>query len=180
MPVPGTVAPQPPWQRRLGAVADAAEAGLNALLALMLAVLVASLVYQVFGRYVLNRAPGWTEEVARFLVVYITMLGAAAVIRREGHVAVNVLVDALPNGLRHAVLWVRDAVVLGAAGILMWYGYGFAVIGARRLSPAMEISMYWPFLAIPLSGGLIAAFLVLRRLDPRYADVAPGHEPETV
>ena len=52
---------------------------LDLLLAVMLAVLVASLAWQVFGRYVLDRAPAWSEELARFLMVWVTMLGAAAV-----------------------------------------------------------------------------------------------------
>ncbi len=163
----GTAA-QPLWKERLGKVADGAEYCLNAVLALMLVVLVASLVYQVFGRYVLNHAPSWTEELSRFLMVYITMLGSASLIRRQGHVAVNVLVDALPERLRQLLLWIRDAIMLSAAGFLMWYGHGFAQIGARRASPALEISMYWPVLAIPISGALIALFLVLGRLDPRY------------
>lgn len=162
-------AAQSSWKRQLAAVADRLESGLNGLLAVMLAVLVASLVYQVFGRYVLNHAPSWTEELSRFLMVYVTMLGSSAIIRREGHVAVNVLVDALPDPLRQGVLWIRDAILLSAAGFLMWYGYSFALIGARRASPALEISMYWPTLAIPISGGLIALFLLLGRLDARYA-----------
>jgi len=168
---------QSPWKRRLGALGDKTERGLNMLLAVMLAVLVASLVYQVFGRYVLNHAPSWTEELSRFLMVYITMLGSSAIIRREGHIAVNVLVDALPEPLRQGVLWIRDAIVLSAAGFLMWYGYGFALIGARRASPALEISMYWPILAIPISGALIAFFLILGRLDPRYARGSSHLEP---
>jgi len=170
---------QPQWRLRLGNAADAIESALNALLAIMLVVLVGSLVYQVFGRYVLNHAPSWTEELSRFLMVYITMLGSSSLIRRQGHVAVNVLVDALPEPFRQMLLWLRDAIMLSAAGFLMWYGYSFALIGARRASPALEISMYWPILSIPISGALIALFLVLGRLDPRYppdgAGAAAGH-----
>src|SRR5690625_519253 len=165
---------QSPWKRRLGALGDKTERGLNMLLAVMLAVLVASLVYQVFGRYVLNHAPSWTEELSRFLMVYITMLGSSSLIRRQGHVAVNVLVDALPEPFRQMLLWLRDAIMLSAAGFLMWYGYSFALIGARRASPALEISMYWPILSIPISGALIALFLVLGRLDPRYPPDGAG------
>ena len=145
-------------------VATAIERSLDALLLVALAVMVASIAYQVFGRYVLNHAPGWTEEVARFLMAWITMLGSAAVIRAEGHIAVTVLADALPPRLREPVRWLRDAIIITMAGALVWYGYGFALIGGRRASPALEISMYWPFLAIPIGATLIAFLLVLRRL----------------
>jgi TRAP-type C4-dicarboxylate transport system permease small subunit len=151
----------------VSAVADKLESGLNFLLAAMLAVLVVCLCYQVFGRYVLDDAPSWTEEVARFLVVYITMVGTAVIIRNDGHITVNVLVSALPERVRVWVFWVRDAIVLAAAGILIWYGYGLALIGGHRRTPALEISMYWPFIAIPISGILMAFFLFVWRIEQR-------------
>ncbi len=160
---------------RLSAWADRVEFWMNALLALMLFVLVACLCWQVYGRYVLNNAPGWTEEVARFLMVWVTMLGSAVVMRRNGHIEVTALVMALPRPLRLAVLWLRDAVVLACAGVLVWYGYGLAEIGGQRLTPALEIRMYWPFLAIPLSGALMAFFLCIRRIE-QGPDEAPRLE----
>ncbi len=145
-------------------IARAIERILDAILLGALAVMVASIAYQVFGRYVLNHSPGWTEEVARFLMAWITMLASAAVIRSEGHIAVTVVAEALPPRLREAVRWLRDVIIITMAGAIAWYGYGFAMIGARRSSPALEISMYWPFLAIPVGAALIGILLVLHRL----------------
>ena len=145
-------------------IAGAIERILDAVLLAALAVMVASIAYQVFGRYVLNHSPSWTEEVARFLMAWITMLGSAAVIRTEGHIAVTVVAESLPPRLREVVRWLRDVIIITTAGALAWYGYGFAMIGARRASPALEISMYWPFLAIPIGAAMIALLLVLHRL----------------
>ncbi|MFW6077077.1 MAG: TRAP transporter small permease [Hyphomicrobiales bacterium] len=145
--------------------ASAIERILDAVLLVALMVMVASIAYQVFGRYVLDHAPGWTEEVARFLMAWLTMLGSAVVIRSEGHIAVPVLADALPPTLREAVRWLRDTIIVTMAGALVWYGYGYALIGGRRSSPALEISMYWPGLAIPVGAAFIAFLLVLHRLS---------------
>ena len=145
-------------------IAIAIERVLDAVLLVALVVMVASITYQVFGRYVLNHSPSWTEEVARFLMAWITMLGSAAVIRSEGHIAVTVVAESLPPRLREAVRWLRDVIIITTAGALAWYGYGFALIGARRASPALEISMYWPFLAIPVGAAMIALLLVLHRI----------------
>lgn len=145
-------------------IAVAIERILDAVLLVALVVMVASITYQVFGRYVLNHSPSWTEEVARFLMAWITMLGSAAVIRSEGHIAVTVVAESLPPSLREAVRWLRDAIIIATAGALAWYGYGFALVGARRSSPALEISMYWPFLAISVGAAMIALLLVLHRL----------------
>jgi hypothetical protein len=71
---------------------------LDTVLGLMLLAVALALFYQVFGRYVIGRAPGWTEEVARMLVAWMAMLGAAACLRGGGHIAVGALVNALAIG----------------------------------------------------------------------------------
>lgn len=145
-------------------IAVVIERILDAVLLVALVIMAASITYQVFGRYVLNHSPSWTEEIARFMMAWITMLGSAVVIRSEGHIAVTVVAESLPPRLRQAVLWLRDLIIITTAGALAWFGYGFALIGARRASPALEISMYWPFLAIPIGAAMIALLLVLHRL----------------
>ncbi|SME89905.1 TRAP-type C4-dicarboxylate transport system, small permease component [Tistlia consotensis] len=144
-------------------LADAIERLLDALLLAAISVMVAAICWQVFGRYVLNHAPGWTEEVARFLMAWITLLGSAAVLRRRGHIAVTVVVELLPRPVAVAVGLVRDLLILVMAGALGWYGYAFAVIGGRRDSAAMEIPMFYPYLAIPAGAVLIGLLLLLAR-----------------
>jgi TRAP-type C4-dicarboxylate transport system permease small subunit len=141
------------------AAAGGIERALDLLLALMLAALVGSLGWQVFGRYVLDRAPSWSEELARFLMVWITMLGAAAVMRREGHIAVTALPDALGRGARRALAALRDLVVLAVA-----YGFALADLLSVQSSPAFEVTMAVPFAALPAGAALIALMVVLRRL----------------
>ncbi|MEJ8570605.1 TRAP transporter small permease [Microbaculum marinum] len=146
-------------------VAGAIERVLDVVLLVMIAVMAVSICWQVFGRYVLNDAPGWTEETARFLMAWITMLGSALVMRRNGHVAVTFVADLLPPGPRAVIAWIRDTLILVMAGSLVFYGYKFAVIGGRRDSAALEIPMFWPYLAIPVGGALIAILLALHRAD---------------
>lgn len=158
-PTPGT-----PPARRLEAVAGAIEKVLDAVLALMLLMLVATIVYQVFGRYVLNHAPRWSEELARFLMVWIALLGSAAVLRQNGHITVSVLVDALPPRARQIALAMRDAAVLLVVYILVAYGLDFALLFGRQLSPSFEVPMTLPYSALPIGGALIGLMVVLARL----------------
>jgi TRAP-type C4-dicarboxylate transport system permease small subunit len=146
------------------AAAGGIERALDILLALMLAALVGSLGWQVFGRYVLDRAPSWSEELARFLMVWITMLGAAAVMRREGHIAVTALPDALGRGARRALAALRDLVVLAVAYVVGAYGFALADLLSVQSSPAFEVTMAVPFAALPAGAALIALMVVLRRL----------------
>lgn len=156
-------------------VADAVERLLDALLLLAIAVMVVSICWQVFGRFVLNHSPGWTEEVARFLMAWITLLGSAAVLRRRGHIAVTFVVDLLPRPVALAVGLLRDLLILVMAGALGWYGYAFAMIGGRRDSAALEIPMFYPYLAIPVGAALIALLLLLSRAGRE--ERAPGAAP---
>lgn len=145
------------------AVARMIERVLDAFLLIALVTMLSSIFIQVGGRYLFNAPPSWTEEVARFLVIWVTMIGSAAMLRRHGHIAVSVAVEALPRKLALAVGWLRDALILIMAGALAHYGYAFALIGGRRRSAALEIPMFYPFLAVPVGAVLIALLLVLER-----------------
>lgn len=138
------------------------EAVLSFLLHVILLIMITSILAQVLGRYAVNHSPAWAEEVARMSIAWITMLGSAAVLRKDGHIAVTVVIDALPRQISKVVIFVRDCLVIVMAGSMVWYGYGFAVIGGRRASPALEIPMFYPFLAIPVGGALIALLMVLQ------------------
>jgi TRAP-type C4-dicarboxylate transport system permease small subunit len=156
-------------------IADAVERLLDALLLAAIAVMVVSICWQVFGRFVLNHSPSWTEEVARFLMAWITLLGSAAVLRRRGHIAVTFVVELMPRPLALAVGLLRDLLILVMAGALGWYGYAFAVIGGRRDSAALEIPMFYPYLAIPVGAALIALLLLLSRAGRE--ELRAGAEP---
>lgn len=149
------------WGRLAGGV----ERVLNFVLLAILLVMIGSVLTQVASRYALARTPSWPEEVARVSMAWITMLGSAALIRRQGHIAVSTIVDMCPPRVRAALLLIRDLLTLVMAGGLAYYGWALAGIGARRLSPALEIPMFYPYLAIPVGAVLIAVLLLLGRLD---------------
>jgi TRAP-type C4-dicarboxylate transport system permease small subunit len=145
------------WAMRL-------EKLLDTVLGLMLLAVALALVYQVFGRYVIGRAPGWTEEVARMLIAWIAMLGAATCLRDGGHIAVGALVNAMPAGLRTVLLAVRDLCILATAGVLGWAGARFASMNASQESAALEIPMSIPYSAMGVGAVLLAIMLILARL----------------
>ena len=137
---------------------------LDTVLGLMLLVVALVLFYQVFGRYVIGRAPGWTEEVARMLVAWMAMLGAAACLRGGGHIAVGALVNAMPSGVRTVLLGVRDLAILATAGVLGWAGARFATLNGSQDSAALEIPMSIPYSAMGVGAVLLALMLILARM----------------
>ena len=150
-----------PWAATL---ARRIERTLDLLLGAAILVMVVSMVWQVIGRYVFSRAPGWSEELARFLMLWLTMLGAAAALRSGAHLSVTSLVDALPPRALAWALAFRDAALVGAAGLLAWYGFLFARLNGAQESAALEIPMSVPYGALPVGAVLIVVLVLLARL----------------
>jgi len=160
-------APPRPLARLAARAADGLERLLDAALILLLLVMTVSVVWQVFARYVLAAAPSWSEELARYLMVWVTFLGAAAVLRSGGHITVSVLADRVPPRLRALMLALRDLLILFAAGVLAVYGWRYAGAMSFQDSAALEISMAIPYAALWIGGGLVALMVVLTRLAHR-------------
>ncbi len=152
--------------RLLRRIVNTIERGLDEVMLGLFLVMVCAIVWQVFARYVLGSATAWAEELSMFLLAWITMSGGALVIRGEGHVAVTLFVDALPQFLRRLVEVVRNALTIALMGALVLYGYRLCVIGMRQTAPGTDIPMSIPYLSIPVGALLIAVFLAIGRDDP--------------
>ena len=92
------------------------------------------LAWQVFGRYVLNDSPGWTEPAALTLMSVAALFGAAIAVRRETHFSFPTLVEKSPAPVRAALKALSRLIALGFGAALAGYG-GFQ---ARR-----RVSMTW-------------------------------------
>lgn len=75
---------------------------------------------QFFTRYILNDSLGWTEEIARFLLIGVTFIGAVMAVRKESHIAVELVYRWLPRRMR---LWLQifvDLVAISFYGVTAW------------------------------------------------------------
>ena len=147
---------------------------LDVLMAVALAVMVTTISYQVFGRYVLGKAPSWTEELTRFLLIWMTMLGSAASLRHGGHITVTFLVEMLNPFWQAIFLIIRDVFLVAAAGIFMYFGTRFAMLNGAQESAALEIQMMIPYAALPVCGLLILLLVGITRWARSPINVAQG------
>jgi TRAP-type C4-dicarboxylate transport system permease small subunit len=141
-------------------VLDWVEKALDAVLILMMIVMGSAVVLQVASRYIANRPTSWSEEVARYLFVWITFLGSAVVIRKRRHVDVSVLTDRLPARAAWVVYLMADAAMLFLLGTLTYAGIGMAAVAHRQLSAAMDLPMSLAYAAMPIGTGLMFVFLI--------------------
>ncbi|WP_108259040.1 TRAP transporter small permease [Mangrovicoccus ximenensis] len=145
--------------------ASHAVAGLATLSAnIMLIVMILAIGVQVCARFLLGAPTVWAEELARYLLVALTMLGSAALIERNDHISIDIFVYILPEPVQRIVGWLRDAITLTVCGTLAWYGWLLVGIGGRQTSTGLGVKMSLPYLAIPVGAALIALVLLLSRL----------------
>jgi TRAP-type C4-dicarboxylate transport system permease small subunit len=131
-------------------------------------------VYQVAMRYLAGSPPSWTEELARYLQVWLVLLAAPVCLARNMHLALDFLPSKLKGGLgrlaRRAILLLVGAFSL----VLTAYGVKLLKIAALQSSPALGLSMVWPYLALPVSGGLMMAVVVWKLGDRSEGEARPS------
>ena len=127
----------------------------------MLLVMVALVFTQIVVRFVLPKlgldaSLPWTEEAARYLMVWVIFLGGAIAARRGLLIAVTALQDALPARPSRMLKDIALCVTVAFFLCLTWYGWRWAEFGADEVSPALTISKFWLYLSMPV-GSLLAA-----------------------
>ena len=160
------------------AVIDVYPRGLNAALVVSVAVLIIPVSLQIFSRYTaLIPSYIWTEEMARFLFVWMIMIGAMVGIRESTHFEV----DVWPRLGRRAAAVLRivaSVFVLAFALVFVWWGWEFTRFAFKRFSELAELPLWLIHIAWPLTGAtwivfqgehLIRAILILQGHD----EVAP-------
>jgi TRAP-type transport system small permease protein len=137
--------------------------------------LIVSVQTQVFGRYVLNDTPTWTEALALQLVLYITALGVAVGVRDAGHIGLESLVTLLPESMRLKVEVLIHALVALFGGVMTWSGWIWTRMKWDELDPMLGLPAGLDYLALVIAGALIVLFSfehILALL--RQEDIAPA------
>ncbi|TPJ14377.1 TRAP transporter small permease [Mesorhizobium sp. B2-7-3] len=129
---------------------------------------------QFFTRYVLNNSLAWTEEIARYLLMIITFVGAAIAMRRGTHISVEVAHMFLPAPAVRVLNFIIDVLVIGFVGLLCWFS-----IAITRLMQIQTMTVFpWP-MSIVYGGIAIGCFLMLWRAAGRFlAGARRGWRPD--
>ena len=122
--------------------------------------IVAVVAWQVFGRYVLNSSPTWTETLALVLVLYVTLIGAAVGVRDAGHLGMESLLVMLPAEPRRW-LGVAIHVLVGVFGAAMvWNGWILGASVAAYKLANLGLSEAVRYAPLVISGALIVLFSI--------------------
>ncbi len=132
-------------------------------LALLMAAMVGSVVWQVLSRYLFVVPAAWTEELARFLLIWIGMLGAAYAYREGSHLGIDLLANKLAETGKQRLHSVVHVICLLFAASVLVVGGGSLVSMTwelKQYSAAMGLPIAYVYSVIPASGVLISLFAV--------------------
>lgn len=119
-------------------------------------------IYAVVARYALvhvgHKPPSWTEEVPRYLLIWISFLGAAACLARREHVGFDLIFEALPQRARRVVAALIAALILGFGWIVFRYGIVFVQDFGADLMETIPYTNHWYYTAMPVAGALFMLF----------------------
>ncbi len=120
---------------------------------------------QVIYRYVLIQPLYWSEELARYLFIWLSILGAVLGLQKRGHFGLDFFYRMLPDKER-GFLQLLIHLLMGAVSLVILI-QGAKLVEATFLqkSPAMGISMGWAYACLPVGGGLMAIHLVVIFLE---------------
>ena len=132
---------------------------LTRLMAATVAILIVPVTLQVVSRYTaLIPAWIWTEELSRFLFIWMIMLGSMIGVREGSHFVVDVLPDLPPRPTAFLKI-VTDLLVLAFALVFVWWGIEFVRFGWDQSSELAELPMVFIFVAWPVAGLTWVLFL---------------------
>lgn len=146
----------------------------------LFASLVLCVLWGVISRYVPGIRPSsWTEELAIYLLVWVSLLGAALAYRSNGHLGVDYFVGKLDPSARRAAFYVAELAVLFFAAFALCHG-GWKLVSqtlaANQITAVLQWRVGYLYSAVPLSGVFICAFAIEHMLRPDSVAAAPAEK----
>lgn len=133
--------------------------------ALILGAVAVVVFLQVITRYALQMAIPWSEETARYLLVWLTFLGAAAAGARGQQLVVDTLTELVPKRFQPAVKVFSAVAGLIAIAVLVYASLPLFGPPARTTSPATGIEARWIYYALPTGCAFLVLFLLRDIVD---------------
>jgi TRAP-type C4-dicarboxylate transport system permease small subunit len=142
-------------------------------LVIVFTVSVLNVLWQVFTRFVLLDPSSWTEELARYLLIWLALLGAAYSAGRRKHLAMEFLyLKVGPRGQRRLDIFIDCVVALFAVSILIIGGNHLVTVTWKlgQVSPSLQVPLAWVYSVIPLSGVLILFYSIIGLIETMGGD----------
>ncbi|UZH55877.1 TRAP transporter small permease [Salinimicrobium tongyeongense] len=131
---------------------------LGSFLVVLLVLMVLSVLWQIFSRYLMNSPSSFTEELARYLFIWIGILGAAYASGQQTHLAIDILPPKLnPENRVKLRIFINILIILFSLTVLVIGGGNLVYVNdlLGQSSAALGVPLSWVYSVVPLSGVLV-------------------------
>jgi len=129
----------------------------------LLSVMSLTVLLQVLTRFLIDMPLRWTEELAVYILSWVSFLGASVGIKRWAHIGVEAFVILLPKRMQHYTQLLSLVLCMVFFSVMFFFGLEIVQkqFSTGQVSPAMRIPMYLAYLSVPVGG----AFMLLRSIQ---------------
>jgi TRAP-type C4-dicarboxylate transport system permease small subunit len=132
----------------------------KAVLAMAVLIMFVVICSQVLFRYVLRQPSPWTEELARYLFIWISMIGAAYGVNMQAHFGFDLLVKKMSPWMQRAGHYLIQLCMGLLVFVLVVYGLRMVQVVSFQVTPALQMPMRYVYYSLPVSGVLMAFHLI--------------------
>lgn len=132
------------------------------LLVASLIAVVILVILQVFFRYVIHASLGWSEEIARYALIWITWISTSYAVRKHSHIRVEFIKDMFSDKVKKYIefivlsLWFLLALFLAVEGTKLV----MTIYGTGQVSPSTQLPIWFIYMAVPIGGTLMCIRLI--------------------
>ena len=122
----------------------------------------------IFFRYFLNSSLIWTEEVARYTLIWAVMFAAPAALSYGEHVSISIIIERFPDSIARPVKWLKNILIVGILFFITYLGIEHIAEAGRFKTLALGISRAIPLIVLPIGMGLLLIQYILLEIIAIY------------
>lgn len=132
---------------------------------------------QVFFRYVVGSSLFWSEELMRYMMLWLIAAGSGLAFTRGQFLGMRLLVEMLPRPIRRGCDVLAAILMLIFLGVLIWYGFQFSWGTRQQSATALGISMFWVHVSVVVAAVLLALHVLLNEILGIARDAGAKEHP---
>jgi TRAP-type C4-dicarboxylate transport system permease small subunit len=128
----------------------------------MLSTMVVIVSASVFWRYGLNDALSWSEELVRYLLVWVSFLGASMATYRGAHIGITLFTERLPQQVQRCVALLMNLLMILFLVIILYQGVKILPVMAVRVAPTLGVRMNVIYIVVPIAAGTMIFHVIVQ------------------
>ena len=122
--------------------------------------MVISILLAIISRFIIKIPIPWTEELSRYLMIWMAFIAGGLGLKRGVHVGINFVVQRIPEKASKWVRLITNIALLIFFLVLIIEGFHLTILVAGQMSPVLRVSMAWVYSSLPVGATLFTFFVI--------------------